>query len=133
MHKVFTPDWAMFTGYNDRFLMGARDSVMHVMSRLDHVAEFCNTYQKPLHSERYLKWLLNNYTRRANSERTNPDGSHHFATVQTVHSFYFRRLRANAGLVHQQYLHESEKKMPLDDMKVCSEHALANYTKDWAP
>eukprot|EP00729_Bicosta_minor_P022493 gene22493-10074_t len=82
MHKTFSPSWATFNGYNDRFFMGARDGVMHVLSRLDHVAE---------------------------------------------------RLRANAGLVEAQYLGKSEKKVPLDSLKICSEKELMKYTRDWAP
>lgn len=133
MHKTFSPSWATFNGYNDRFFMGARDGVMHVLSRLDHVAEFCDVRKRALHSEIFLKWLLDAYTHRENSERLHADGSHHTFSVQVVHSFYFRRLRANAGLVEAQYLGKSEKKVPLDSLKICSEKELMKYTRDWAP
>ena len=145
MHKSYLPSWAPGTtaelgfaaGYNDRFYMGARDGVMYAMARLRHVAEYCDTHQQSLHSERYLKWLLDTYIRRINSERTNSDGSRQLNTsiqsLQTVDSFYFRRLRANGGLVGQMYLLNEKERTPLDDLMVCSEHELAKYTKDWAP
>jgi len=134
MHKTFSPDWAQFNGYNDRFFMGARDGVMHVMSRLDNVVKFCDERKRALHSETYMKWVLDTYTSRVNSEHATAGGSGHLFSVQVVHSFYFRRLRANAGLVGAMYFKNSEilNQLPLDKLATCSESELKRYTRDWA-
>ena len=147
---LFTPNWAMWSGANDRFMLGARDGVMHTLQRLDYTAHWCaNVNKGPLHSEHFLFWLLNNYTQWAGTELKTADGAPKLVEVQAVHAFFFRRLRATAALVGTQYLNkcgtwaspgsknrcpaETSHRTHADSIGFCSKHDVDRMMQEWTP
>lgn len=132
-HRTFSPDWATFYGFNDRFLMGARDGVMHAMARLDYAVTYCDKFKVNLHAEKFMRWVVQNYSKWANLDMKNEDGTAYRFENQLVHSFYFRRLRANAGLVAQQYLKKGEARLPIDTIGTCSKAHVAEEVEGWTP
>lgn len=141
---MFTPNWAMWSGANDRFLLGARDGVLHAMQRLEYAVHWCdNVRQGPLHSERFLFWVLNNYTRWISAGPTNQ----RTVEVHAVHDFFFRRLRVSSRLMHADYLNncgtwlkphlkeacpnETSRKTRADEIPWCSRREVEAMVQEW--
>ena len=81
------PSWqAWKNGYNDRFVLGQRGAVLDILSRLDTVADFCREKNQPLHSEKFLKWVIESYRSRAGGKEVE---------VLESENITFRRVRSN--------------------------------------
>lgn len=94
---VYLPKWGHADGYNDRFMVGHRKPVLHAMQRLSGMVDYVESQQKPVHSESYVKHVVDAYVTRRNKQ----SGVH--SEVKQAQSFYMRRVRANGALVNPQY------------------------------
>ena len=50
-----------FYGFNDRLLLSHRSHADVLFSRIKYVLDYCRTTKKPLHAEKFLKWLCHTY------------------------------------------------------------------------
>ena len=106
IETLFTPDWARFNGrrkqdgYNDRFVLGHRGPTLHVMQRLDYVADHVadigkgpffkdEASEKRIHSESFMRWVVDRYSE---SHRDSPGARF---DLRIVHDFFFRRVRSD--------------------------------------
>ena len=52
---VLVPDYAQWGGYNDRFSMGHRDTMLKIMKRLDSAVNYCMLTRQGINSEHYMR------------------------------------------------------------------------------
>lgn len=56
--NVYIPDWQWWGGLNDRFAICGRDAYKAYGKRIEHIFDFCESTGRKLHSERLLKYVL---------------------------------------------------------------------------
>ncbi|QAY90226.1 hypothetical protein [Pseudomonas sp. ACM7] len=56
--NVYIPDWQWWGGLNDRFAICGRDAYQAYGKRIEHIFDFCKATGRKLHSERLLKYVL---------------------------------------------------------------------------
>lgn len=56
--NTYIPDWQWWGGLNDRFAICGRDTYMAYGKRIEHIFDFCKATGRKLHSERLLKYVL---------------------------------------------------------------------------
>lgn len=130
---LFTPSWSTWGGANDRFMLGARGSVMHALQRLDYTVAYCARKNGKLHSETFLKWVITNYTQWENAVTKAEGGTPKLVEWQVVHAFFFRRLRATSALVGAQYLNKRMQRLPVDSIPYCTKEEVDKMMREWAP
>jgi len=93
-HTLVIPDYAHFSGLNDRFIAGPKDDVLRMMDRVD-------VWRKTsLLSERLVAFMLN--------------GMLNGTRFRTMHVGLTRRVRVGCGLVKAQYLVSAKTRCPMD-------------------
>jgi len=58
---ILTPYWQKWGGINDRIGIGNYNTMEKYANRLDDVSDFLESTKKPLHAEKFLKFVLNKY------------------------------------------------------------------------
>ena len=58
---ILTPYWHKWGGINDRIGIGNYNTMEKYANRLDDVSDFLESTKKPLHAEKFLKFVLNKY------------------------------------------------------------------------
>lgn len=59
---IVTPGWQMHLGgYNDRFSFGAWSPMTSIGMRFDHILLYCNTTGRALHSETFMRWMIDEH------------------------------------------------------------------------
>lgn len=56
--NVYIPDWQWWGGLNDRFAICGRDTYVAYGKRIERIFDFCKATGRKLHSERLLKYAL---------------------------------------------------------------------------
>jgi len=56
--NVYIPDWQWWGGLNDRFAICGRDAYQAYGKRIEQIFDFCKATGRKLHSERLLKYVL---------------------------------------------------------------------------
>ncbi|OOG87221.1 hypothetical protein B0E42_08525 [Pseudomonas sp. A25(2017)] len=56
--NAYIPDWQWWNGLNDRFAICGRDAYRAYGSRIERIFDFCEVTGRKLHSERLLKFAL---------------------------------------------------------------------------
>ncbi|EIK96959.1 hypothetical protein PMM47T1_09876 [Pseudomonas sp. M47T1] len=56
--NVYIPEWQWWGGLNDRFAICGRDAYRAYGKRIEQIFQFCEATGRKLHSERLLKWVL---------------------------------------------------------------------------
>ncbi len=56
--NVYVPDWQWWGGLNDRFAICGRDAYKVYGNRVERIFDFCSATGRKLHSERLLKFVL---------------------------------------------------------------------------
>lgn len=77
---VVLPDWQWWTGYNDRLSICGKDVYEVYGNRMLEASKYCQVTNKPLHSEKLLKYVLdksncNVATTKVRANRVRIDGS----------------------------------------------------------
>ncbi|BFT60894.1 hypothetical protein [Pseudomonas moorei] len=57
-HNAYIPDWQWWGGVNDRFAICGRDTYVAYGKRIERIFDFCKATGRKLHSERLLKYAL---------------------------------------------------------------------------
>jgi hypothetical protein len=57
-HHAYIPDWQWWGGLNDRFAVCGRDTYVAYGKRIERIFDFCSATGRKLHSERLLKYAL---------------------------------------------------------------------------
>jgi len=57
-HNAYIPDWQWWGGLNDRFAVCGRDTYVAYGKRVERIFDFCKATGRKLHSERLLKYAL---------------------------------------------------------------------------
>jgi hypothetical protein len=57
-NTIYTPSWSTFKGLNDRMALGDYNSMKIYANRIDYVNNYLEITKKPLHAERFLKYVL---------------------------------------------------------------------------
>lgn len=57
-HYAYIPDWQWWGGLNDRFAVCGRDTYVAYGKRIERIFDFCKATGRKLHSERLLKYAL---------------------------------------------------------------------------
>ena len=57
-HNAYIPDWQWWGGLNDRLAICGRDTYVAYGKRIDRIFDFCTVTGRKLHSERLLKFAL---------------------------------------------------------------------------
>ena len=52
---VLVPDYAQWGGYNDRFSMGHRDTMIKILRRVDSAVSYCEQTRQAINSEKYIR------------------------------------------------------------------------------
>lgn len=104
---VIIPEWGQYRGYNDRFNMGGRDSVIKALSMLDHATEYCYVKRKKLHSESFMKWFLDTKIG---------------ANVVMCEDLKMRRVRSGDKLMFEEY--PSDQNCAIETMDSCVVDAI---------
>jgi hypothetical protein len=56
--NIYIPDWQWWGGLNDRFAICGRDTYVAYGKRIERIFDFCTATGRKLHSERLLKFVL---------------------------------------------------------------------------
>ena len=56
--SIFIPSWHKWGGVNDRMALGCHNTIKFYANRLDDVSDYLETTKKPLHAEKFLKFVL---------------------------------------------------------------------------
>ena len=57
-HNVYIPDWQWWGGLNDRLAICGRDTYRAYGKRVEQIFDFCQATGRKLHSERLLKYVM---------------------------------------------------------------------------
>lgn len=60
-NSAYTPSWQTWGGKNDRMALGHSYSISKIANRIDDIKDYLKKYKKPLHAERFLKFIFNKY------------------------------------------------------------------------
>ena len=60
--NIYIPSWHKWGGVNDRMALGCHNTIKFYANRLDDVPDYLETYRKPLHAEKFLKFVLEKHT-----------------------------------------------------------------------
>ena len=85
---LYSPNWQMHSGYNDRYYMGERDVVLATLSRFDRVKEYVSLKKRAINSEAFLSWILQGFGIKS------PSGTDHAFKFVLVDWVANRRVRS---------------------------------------
>ena len=60
-NTIYTPSWSTFKGLNDRMALGDYNSMKVYANRINYVNNYLEITNKPLHAERFLKYVLDKH------------------------------------------------------------------------
>ena len=66
---VLTPAWQLGEGANDRFAFGAWEPMFYLDERFDRVMQYCLQTSKLWHPEKFVGWMLAEYSSREGQRR----------------------------------------------------------------
>ena len=119
---VLTPDYAQWGGFNDRFSMGHRNSMIKVMRRLDAAVDYCSKTNSAINSEHFIRDYV----------------VFHGMPFAEVNVGYNRRVRSDGSIHPPQYGKRPKLNCTLDRLDKCKPgladmNTLCSYSTELAP
>ena len=124
---LYNPEWGSGGGYNDRFLVGHPNPVLHIMQRFNRIVDFVESplntnklgkhFGKKIHSESYMKWTIINYF-----TKLHQSGKQGALFNGKRYMVRFRRVRSDGALVGAQY--KRGRLRDIDTWKFCNKEKL---------